>query len=100
MDLTEEKSTRDLQLRPRRLLRDLMKPVRVKSLTITKADRYIVRGVPLTACPIERGESGRDFEVGLAGDEESSISYLVVDGRRLHPRRTEVRASKRGSTRR
>jgi len=96
MGLAQEESARDLRLKVRKVLENLLKPVRVKSLTITKADRYTVQGILVTACPIEKTELGRDFEVGLAGDEESSIRYVTVDGRRLLPKRTRARASKQG----
>jgi hypothetical protein len=99
MVLTEDEATRDLQVRITKVLRDLLKPVRVESLAITRADKYLVRGVLTTICPIEKIESGKDFEVGLAGNKEGSISYVSVDGRRLFPRRTKPRASKRGGRR-
>lgn len=98
MGLTQEESTRDLQLRLRKVLRDLLKPVRVKSLTITKSDRYSVQGVLVTVCPVERSESGRDFEFGLAGGGESSITYVTVDGRRLFPKRSKARAPTRNGS--
>jgi hypothetical protein len=97
MGLTEDESTRDLKLRLRKVLRDLLKPVKVKSVTITKADRYTVQGVLSTVCPIEKRESGRDFEVGLAGNKQGSIRYVMVDGRRLFPRKPRERASRRGT---
>jgi hypothetical protein len=95
--LTEEESTQELQLRLTRVLKDLMKPVKVKSLTVTGADRYSVRGVLMTVCPIEKTVSGKDFEAGLAGNHRGSIRYVTVDGRRLLPRKTPARASRRGS---
>jgi hypothetical protein len=91
MSVVQEESARDLQLGLRRMFKDLLKPVKVKSLVITKADRYTVRGIVLTVCPIEKREFGKDFEVGLGGDKGNSIRYVIVDGRRLLPRATKTR---------
>jgi hypothetical protein len=95
LGLSEENTARDLQLRLRATFRDLLKPVRVKSVVITKAERNAVRGILMTACPIEKGESGKDFEVGLEGNKGGSITYVSVDGRRLIPRRQRAKASRR-----
>ena len=64
-------------------------------MVITKMEGSTVYGVVITMCPIERRESGRDFEVGLAANHGSSITYVSVDGRRLIPKRTRARTSKR-----
>jgi len=87
MALAEDESTRDVQLGLRKLLGDLLKPVRVKGLVITGSDKYTVRGFVVTVCPIEKTEAGRDFEVGLEGNHEGSILYVSVDGKRMLPKR-------------
>lgn len=97
MGLAEQETTRELQLKLRKVFKGLLKPVKVKSIVITKMDRYSVHGFLLTVCPIEKRESGRDFEVGLEGNKEGSILSVSVDGRRLLPRRTRATASKRSS---
>jgi len=89
MVLSEERPSRELELRVRRELRELLKPVKVKGLEITHVSRYNVRGVVLTVCPIERTESGKDFEVGLSQEAEAAISYVLVDGKRLFPSRAK-----------
>ena len=81
-------------MRLRKLLRDLLKPATLKSLVITKADRYHVQGFLLMVCPVEKGEAGRDFEVGLTGNQRGEVTYVLVDGRRLLPRAAKRRASK------
>ena len=67
-------------------LGDLVKPLRVKDLVITKATTSTVRGVVLTECPIEKIESGKDFEVGL-GQKKHAFTYVIVDGRKLLPKK-------------
>lgn len=94
MVLREEHSDQELRLKLRKELKDLLKPVRVRDVEITHANRYTVRGVVLTVCPIERTESGKDFEVGLSKDEEGAISYVLVDGKRLFPSKTKRRRPK------
>jgi len=95
MDPTQEESIGNLQPRLKKLFRKLLKPLGVKSLVITHADRYTVRGVLMTVCPIEKRESGRDFEIGLEGKPGGSILYVSVDGRRLFPKRLNSEVSKR-----
>ncbi len=58
-------------------------------MVITQVDRNTVRGVLMTICPVEKTESGRDFEVGLAENEGGPIKYVIVDGRRLLPSKTK-----------
>ena len=99
MDLTKEDTTRERKLNMKNVLKDLLKPVKVKGLVINKADESSVRGIVLTVCPIEKTLSGKDFEVFLAGDREGSIRYALVDGRRFFPRRIKARTSKRSSSR-
>lgn len=94
MVLREEHSDQELRLRLRREFKDLLKPIKVKDLEITHANRYAVRGVVLTVCPIERTESGKDFEVGLSQNREGAISYVLVDGKRLFPSRAKRESSK------
>ena len=89
-----EKESPELQPKLKRVLRDLLKPLKVKSLVITKSEKNTVRGIVMTVCPIEKRESGTDFEVGLADDEGGSIRYVLVDGRRLLPRRNKTRESR------
>ncbi len=95
--MKEKGASQDLELRLTKMLKNLLKPVRVKSLVITKSEWNTVHGIVITVCPIERIESGRDFEVGLAGDQEGSTRYVLVDGRRLLSRRTKARASRHSS---
>ena len=76
-----------------RTLAGLLKPLRVKSLVITRADKYAVRGIVLTECPIERRESGKDFEVELSGDDGGSITSVKVDGKKLKPLRSVAKSS-------
>ena len=66
----------------------------MKSLAITKSDGYTVEGVLLTVCPVERRQSGKDFEVDLAGNGESSVTYVIVDGERLRPGKASAKAPK------
>ena len=96
--LTEKVASQELKLRLTRVLKDLLKPVKVKSLVITKSEGNTVHGIVMTVCPIERRESGRDFEVGLEGSQGDSIRYVMVDGRRLPPRRTKARTSRHSSS--
>ena len=94
--LKKEETVGELQMRLRRVLKGLLKPAKVRSVVITKADKYRVQGVLLMVCPVEKMESGKDFEVGLAGDEDDGIKYVTVDGRRLFPRTARKKASMRG----
>ena len=73
-------------------LGDLMKPLKVTRLSITKADGTSVRGILMTACPLEKSEAAKDFEVRFSEDRRG-LTYAVVDGRILLPRR------RRGSSR-
>lgn len=95
MGVIEEGAAQELQPRLKRLFRELLKPLRVKSLEITKADRYSARGVVLTVCPIEKRVSGKDFEVGLGADPLGSIEHVTVDGKRLYPKRSHARKPRR-----
>ena len=81
------------------VLKDLLKPVKVKGLVVNIADESSVRGIVLTVCPIEKTLSGKDFEVFLAGDQEGSIRYALVDGRRFFPKTTKARTSKHSGSR-
>lgn len=94
MSLAQEEPSHDLEAELTKLLRDLLKPVKVKKVVITKSDKYTVRGILLMICPLEKRESDRDFEVGLGGDIAGPVRYIVVDGRRLFPKRSHARASK------
>ena len=96
MGLTEEETTRDLQLRLRKVLKGLLKPATVRSVVITKADRYRVQGVLTMVCPFEKNESGKDFEVGLAEGQGGEIKYVTVDGRRLLPKVNRRGAPRQG----
>lgn len=88
MSLTQKNLDADQRLRLTKLLRELMKPVILKRVIVTHSDRYAVRGIVLTVCPIEKREAGVDFEVVLEGNRPNSIQRVTVDGRRLFPRRT------------
>ena len=79
------------QHRLKELLGELLKPVAVKRVVVTGSDRYGVRGILTTMCPIERRESAKDFEVDLDGRGSDSIRQVKVDGRRLFPPRAERR---------
>jgi len=92
--LTEKDASRGLQLRLTKVFKGLLKPLKVKTLVITKSEGDTVRGIVMTVCPIEKRESGSDFEVGLAGNQIDSIRYVLVDGRRLLPKRTKARTSR------
>jgi hypothetical protein len=92
--MTEALSNRALQLRLKKTLKVLLKPLKLKDLVITRADREIVCGILLTACPIERTVSGRDFEVGLSEGRGGQIRYVSVDGRRLLAARAGRRRTK------
>jgi hypothetical protein len=98
MGLTQDDSTRDMRPRLTKLLRDLLKPVKVKSLVITKTEGSTLHGVVMTVCPIEKRESGMDFEVGLEGNKGGTIRYVLVDGRRLFHQRPRAIASRRRSS--
>ena len=68
----------------------------MKRLIITSRDKYTVHGIALTECPIERTESGKDFEVGLDENDRGSIQYVSLDGRKVFPMRTKPKESKAG----
>lgn len=81
-------------MRTARTLADVLKPLKVKSLVITRADKYAVRGIVLTECPIERRESGKDFEVELSGDDDGSVASVKVDGKKLMLQRSTAKGSR------
>jgi len=91
--LTRAEPSRGLEAEVTELLRGLLKPAEVRSLVITKSNKYTISGIVLTACPIEETESGRDFEIGLEGNGTGSVQYVTVDGRRVFPRRNSVKVS-------
>jgi len=93
----EQESAPDLQRKLTKLLRPLLKPLGVKRLIISNTDGTRVRGVVITVCPLEKKESGMDFEVGLEGNLGGSIKYATVDGRTLPLQK--ARASKRKTAR-
>jgi hypothetical protein len=69
-------------------LKELLKPVVLKRIVVTRSDRYSIRGILLTECPIEKRESGRDFEVHMNERNPSEIRSVTVDGRRVFPVRS------------
>ena len=94
--LAQAEPTRDPEVELTKVLKDLLKPVKVKKVVVTKSDKYTVRGIVLMVCPLEKRESDRDFEIGLDGDATDRVQYVVVDGRRLFPKRGHAGGSKRG----
>ena len=91
--LTRAEPPRCLEAEVTELLRGLLKPAEVRSLVVTKSNKYTISGIVLAACPIEETESGRDFEIGLGGDSAGSVQYVTVDGRRVFPKRNSVKVS-------
>ena len=69
----------------RKLLRDLLKPAQVKKIKFTSFTGDTARGFLVTFCPIEKRESGKDFEIKMEEIDPHSIRYVVVDGRRIFP---------------
>ena len=76
--------------RVKRLLMNIMKPVKVKEVVITKDDRYTIRGFVTTVCPVEKVESGKDFEVRLSRNHAVSVTFVSVDGRKLYPKKGQT----------
>ena len=66
-------------------MEELLRPLVVKRIVVTRSDRYTVRGILLTECPIEKSESGRDFEVHMNVRDPTVIKSVTVDGRRVFP---------------
>ena len=69
----------------RKLLADVLKPIKVKQVTVTRSDNYCVQGVVLAYCPVEKRELGKDFDVELSGNG-TSVAKVIVDGRVLYPK--------------
>ena len=87
--LASEGSSEIERMRVKRLPMNIMKPVKVKEVVITKDDRYTIRGFVMTVCPVEKTESGKDFEVRLLRNREVIVTFVSVDGRKLYPKRGE-----------
>jgi len=82
-----ESSSEIERVRVKRLLMNIMNPVKVKEVVITKDDRYTIRGFVTTVCPVEKVESGKDFEVRLSRNHVAIVTFVSVDGRKLYPKK-------------
>ena len=67
MTLTKENTTRDLRLNLKKVLKNLLNPVKVKSPVVATAGESSVRGIILTVRPIEKTMSGKDLGVSDRG---------------------------------
>jgi len=90
MVLASEGSSEIERMRVKRLLMSIMKPVKVKEVVITKDDRYTIRGFVTTVCPVEKVESGKDFEVRLSRNHAVNVTFVSVDGRKLYPKKGQI----------
>jgi hypothetical protein len=86
MVLASEGSSEIERMRVKRLLSDLLKPVKVKDITITSSNRYALHGRVRSYCPIEKTESWKDFDVSLEEGDPSKVGRVIVDAKKLFPR--------------
>jgi hypothetical protein len=70
----------------KKVLGGLLEPVKVKGIIVTNSGRYAIRGIVITECPVEKRESGKDFEIVLEENDPNAIQRVIVDGRRLLPK--------------
>ncbi len=81
------KASRETDFRLREMLTtslgDLLRPVRVKAVRITRVEPDVVSGFLLANCPVENLDYWRDFEVHLTSSGDGSVKYAMVDGRRF-----------------
>ena len=78
----------------KRLLADLLKPIKVKQVTFTRSDRYCIQGLVIAYCPVEKRDSGKDFKIELAGRNPISVVSVIVDGRVLYPKIDRTRSGR------
>lgn len=67
--------------------KDLLRPESVKIMRITHVEGDVVNGFLLTHCPVGDRDHWKDFEAHLVSGE-GTVSYAVVDGRKLAPTAT------------